>query len=103
MLQTPIIQATTMIVKILKASNPGYWYAGFVGQMFNVEDYNLIDTDKIEKYVVVPTPGTDPLFMISIEDCTLVHCSRDEVEFRISGGRLSCIFRQETIRKLVSQ
>ncbi len=61
-----------MKVQITKCSNPGYWYAGLVWQSFTVEDFSLIDTDKIEKYVVEPTPGTDPLFMINVEDCKLI-------------------------------
>lgn len=58
-----------MEVRIIKSSDPGYWYAGFIGQKLAVEDYQLIDTDKIEKYLLVPSPGTDPLFMINVEDC----------------------------------
>lgn len=61
-----------MIVQIIKSSNPGFWYAGLVGQNFTVEDVAIIDTDKVEKFTVVPTPNTDPLFLINCEDCKVL-------------------------------
>lgn len=58
-----------MRVKIVKCSNPGFWYAGLVGQSFEVEDHQIVDIDKNEKYEVIPTPGTDSLFYINVDDC----------------------------------
>ena len=57
-----------MIVKIIKASDPGYWYAGFIGQIFNVESSTVVDEDNRPKYTVIPSPNTDPLFLINADD-----------------------------------
>lgn len=61
-----------MIVQIIKSSNPGFWYAGLVGQNFTVEDHTIIDVGRVEKFTVVPTPGTDPLFYINCEDAKII-------------------------------
>lgn len=60
------------VVKITKASNPSYWYAGFIGQIFTVESPSFVDDDKVLKYTVVPSPGTDPLFNINVDDCKVL-------------------------------
>lgn len=57
------------IVKIIKSDNPGYWYAAFIGQTFNVEPDSFLDDDRIQKYTVIPSPGTDPLYLINVDDC----------------------------------
>lgn len=57
-----------MKVTIVKSSDPGYWYAGFIGQSFAVEPSTVVDEDKIPKYTVIPSPGTDPLFLINVDD-----------------------------------
>lgn len=62
-----------MVVKVIKSSNPSYWYAGFIGQVFTVEPVSEFDEyDKCYKYTVVPTPGTDALYMISVHDCQML-------------------------------
>ena len=60
-----------MKVKIVKCTNPGFWYAGLVGQTFDVEPSAKVDTDCVKKYTVVPTPGTCALFLINVDDCQL--------------------------------
>lgn len=60
------------VVKITKSSNPGYWYAGFIGQIFTVEFPSFVDEDHVQKYTVMPSPGTDPLFNINVDDCKVL-------------------------------
>ena len=61
-----------MVVKIVKTSNPAFWYAPLVGQVFNVEDNSFIDDDKAHKYTVVPPKGSDPFLLINVEDTKVV-------------------------------